>query len=78
MKDFFWFVWLAMVGILGDYQVDVDVGVNEVAVQGPADCSFYAHQTVLLSNRKLDQKLFTNSKLEISALTLYFTGYFPT
>lgn len=31
-----------------DDQVDVNVGVDEVPVGGPSDCSVYAHQTMLL------------------------------
>jgi len=48
VEDLLGLVGPSVARLLRDYQVDVDVGVDEVAVERAAHCSLDAHQAVLL------------------------------
>jgi len=48
LVELIWLLCAAQWGLLAHYYVGIDVGVDDVSIQGSSHCSFYAHKAMLL------------------------------
>jgi hypothetical protein len=66
VENFGRFFQRSILGFFRNYQIDIDIGMDEISVRGTPNCSFDSHQTMLLLKISTSVKYFGYTKLKWS------------